>query len=283
LGEGPWESKQLSKVLRRYKIKAYVVKHEEDLSAKREDDAWTEMSSYDPPLVVVGRTGWFSSALASLRSNDHEKPVNHCYELTPPFQIEKESRDGEVVLRHSPECYDLRFISQETFWHCLSSRTDPAQFLPMPKGSTLAEARTAIEKSVRNLSDSAEFFRWPTTEGSPGEGDVQNGDSPESGLLNQLGYKVGVFGALKSHRRQILRSLLESEALPQVESPDYMAKWGREHSGTRLKKIASSIAAFCKRARGTPGALTGRSVESWEDDLSWLKRTYYDGRFDGGF
>jgi hypothetical protein len=221
-----------------------------------------------------------------LRSNDHEKPPNssdHGSEKRPPFQIEKELRDGEIALRHSPKCHDLKFISQETFWHCVSSRIDPAQFLPMPTASTLDEARTAIEKFVKNLGDTAEFFRWPTTDVSPGDSDVQDGESPERGLLNHLGYKVGVFGALKSHRRQILRGLMESEALPEVESPAYMAKWGCVQSGTRLRKMAYSIAGFSRRAKGMPEGCMERVIESWEDDLAWLKRTYYDGRFDGCF
>jgi hypothetical protein len=54
-------------------------------------------------------------------------------------------------------------------------------------------------------------------------------------------------------------------------------------SGVRLQKIAQSIATFCKHARRHNSASYNASIADWEDDLAWLKKSFYDGKFDRKF
>jgi hypothetical protein len=63
----------------------------------------------------------------------------------------------------------------------------------------------------------------------------------------------------------------------------YVAEWGGAASATRLKKISYSIAAFCRNAKRRKNASMIESIRAWENDLSWLKMHYYDGRFDCSF
>ena len=68
-----------------------------------------------------------------------------------------------------------------------------------------------------------------------------------------------------------------------MKDQNYVNSWGGAKTGARLKKMAQSIAAFCRSARRRDEDGNDLAIEEWEEDLDWLKTTYYDGKFDRQF
>ena len=68
-----------------------------------------------------------------------------------------------------------------------------------------------------------------------------------------------------------------------MNSEAYLKSWDAATTAWRLKKMAESIAAFCRSAKRRNGVGMDEAITGWKTDLAWLKRTYYDGRFDGKF
>jgi hypothetical protein len=98
---------------------------------------------------------------------------------------------------------------------------------------------------------------------------------PSLSPLRAMGYKVGDKGLPPNQRRAILRAAFES-SIPVVGSAEYMAEWGNPGTPGRLKKIANYVASLCqnlKRKRQT----SDKAIEDWENDLRWLKESFYDG------
>lgn len=123
-------------------------------------------------------------------------------------------------------------------------------------------------------------FPWPSTNAVPSEepdGPLEGGFE-EKGMLAHLGYHVGKSGLPSGKRRQMLRQVLEAKALPKVNSSDYVAEWAAPNSSARLRKMAESIAAFCRNAKRRKNAAMDESIREWESDLAWLKVEFYDNR-----
>ena len=126
-----------------------------------------------------------------------------------------------------------------------------------------------------------ESFKWPTTAAPGGSGALAEEtvfQNPQ-GVLGYLGYQVGRAGRLPESRKEILDWVYKNP-LPFVNSAAYMGEWGQPISGPRLRKTAESIAAFCRNAKRNDPSRRGVAITDWEDDLAYLKRTYYDGRYD---
>jgi hypothetical protein len=89
-----------------------------------------------------------------------------------------------------------------------------------------------------------------------------------------MGYAVGDKGLPRNQRRAILRAAFE-EDIPTVGSAEYMAQWSQPATPARLEKIANFLAANCQNLK-RKGKGTEKAVAEWEDDLRWLKETFYD-------
>jgi hypothetical protein len=129
------------------------------------------------------------------------------------------------------------------------------------------------------LRDIAEFLNgeWPTTGVIPqGKGGGPDHDVPETGLLKRIGYSVGKTGASESQRREALKKAYEVsvEQYSEEYSEKYLSEWGEPETSNRLRKIAESVAAFCRSHRGQPGRET--AIGHWESDLEWLRNQYYN-------
>jgi len=120
-------------------------------------------------------------------------------------------------------------------------------------------------------------FDWPKTYVNRGGG-IFTVKLPAVGLLKYMGYKVGRSGMDEAERREILHHVLHAAVLPPVTSPSYMREWGGPRSGERLLKMANSIAAFCRNEK-RKSRPSEDAVSDWENDLEWLRKTYYKGRF----
>jgi len=141
--------------------------------------------------------------------------------------------------------------------------------------------RLYIEERIAALAKQS--FKWPSTAiVSAGQAFSQIHFHYTDGLLKFMGYTVGHSGLPRSKRLAIL-DFVYNESVPQVQSRSYMSEWALPKSSSRLRKLAYSLAAFCRNAlRRHDAGLADMSVacEEWNDDLEYLRHTYYVGRYD---
>jgi hypothetical protein len=190
-------------------------------------------------ILVVGRRDWRKSALRKL--------IN--------------ARSGKK----------LRAYSQEMLIAFLATGNDPL--------NSDSKVVKRFGKGHPALTFLAEVgFDWPTTFVHGGGGSELRAGWPKYGFLNYLGYAVGLAGRSKKERRKILPIAYTAKKLPSVFPPDYRSEWGNPRSSARLRKMAYSIASFCRNAKRRPHAM-GYAIAHWEEDLNWLKVTYYNGRY----
>jgi len=125
------------------------------------------------------------------------------------------------------------------------------------------------------------FVDWPTThivKSLVRLTIIDEGTWPKEGVLGNNGYNVGVTkGKTREERHSILTKVFKTE-LNNVISLEYMAEWGTPNSGMRLKKMADSIASFACNAQRN-NADYQQAIDDWEEDLDWLEKTFYNGRF----
>lgn len=119
-------------------------------------------------------------------------------------------------------------------------------------------------------------FRWPSTVVHSGGGGLAL-EADEEGLLSTIGYHVGrTKGEAPYVRRRLLSRIFEGE-LPDVGA--WQHSWGRPGTGSRLKKLAETIAAMTRNAKRRRQRMDA-AVADWEDDLHFLHERFYVGRFD---
>ncbi|MDR6851755.1 hypothetical protein J2Y54_001248 [Sphingomonas sp. BE123] len=148
-----------------------------------------------------------------------------------------------------------------------------------------AQARLlAIEREWEHRASLAEddpdYFPWPSTAPAAGTGSPASHDWEEIGMLAYLGYHVGRGSDLNAVQREALLSHIFLMRLPPLNSVAYMRAWGLPNTATRLQKMADGIATFARRAKQRRNSSLGDAIADWEADLSYLRRTYYSGRFD---
>jgi hypothetical protein len=131
----------------------------------------------------------------------------------------------------------------------------------------------------RLLELAAEYFRWPSTSTPSGDSTLNAVGWPLKGLLSYLGYHVGKTGLPTMTRREILDEVY-NDTLPIVNNTSYMEEWGTPRSDSRLKKLAESLAAFCRNQKRKDGHVQSAAVADWVSDLAYLKSKYYDGVYD---
>src|SRR5918912_2236530 len=202
-----------------------------------------------------------------LRSGGLE--VFNIHDETDVLIIGREDWDEEDLngLLDRREGQPLKVYSQEMFLaHWLTER-DP--FEDEDVARAFGEGHPAL------VYLSSRWFAWPRTIVSLSSGGSLLLESPELGVLGYMGYKVGGRGLPATERRAILTEVFSSR-LDNINSPEYMESWGRPKSKERLKKMADSMAAFCKSQKGRGNEL---AASHYEEDLRWLYKTYYSGRF----
>jgi hypothetical protein len=160
----------------------------------------------------------------------------------------------------------LKVYSQEMFLaHWLSGR-DPFD------DRKIAEAFGEGHAALEFLSECG--FDWPGTLITGGGGDL-NIKAPTIGILRYLGHRVGESGLPAHSRQEVLEHAFTSN-LPRINSAAYMKQWGNPRSQERLRKIANSLAAFCQLQKRRGNAI---AASDYEEDLEWLRRKFYTGRF----
>lgn len=120
-------------------------------------------------------------------------------------------------------------------------------------------------------------FIWPTTQVFLGWRNITV-YSPEIGLLKLLGYTVGNNGLSTEKRHHILQYVFYGELPPGLPT-EYLYEWGAAGSRTRLLKLANTLASFARNAKKNLRADLSEAIHNWEDDLEWVRREFYTGRF----
>ncbi len=104
---------------------------------------------------------------------------------------------------------------------------------------------------------------------------AESRDWREAGILSLSGYRVGrTRGLRQDQRRRILNWLVLKDDLRDVEDREYAAEWGAPRTSERLKKIVDSIATFARDRKDDPRDYS-MAIEHWEDDLEYLRETFY--------
>jgi hypothetical protein len=166
------------------------------------------------------------------------------------------------------------------------NESTPREWEPPPVSVPLASKplkQYFLSGLFGQIEPNPDYFYWPHTKATVGDGSIELSDCPAKGPLHHGGYVVGEKGKPRSHRQAILIRVFESNVIPNLVSSDDIRKWGGPCSSARLKKMAYSIAAFCRNAKRRRYALMKRAIENYEDDLAWLKKKYYDDHFDQMF
>lgn len=133
-------------------------------------------------------------------------------------------------------------------------------------------------KPQQIIQPDGKYFRWPDTDvgdHSSHRGTVEV--TQEVGVLKSIGYQVGLHAIPLHERRRLLSRVFEHDLTMELER-SYLNEWGGARSSLRLKKLAHTIASLTRNMKRRNG--DAPSIEDWEADLAYLKRRYYDGKYD---
>lgn len=228
-------------------------------------------------IEALGRMGAFSGAI---------KKTLHTLAQHPNPSISGTALDA---LEEVEAMEISRGIDHHAHGFNLATRPDAALLLRIYETVAFdsdAARLTFLESALRCLAGtspwSPDTFPWPSTHVhsvKQDHGDLTAAFEPV-GMLSKSGYRVGRNGLPISERRRSLTTLFLATTLPQLNSRGYVLGWGESSSAARLQKMADSMAAFCRHAKRRAHADMSDAIDAWEDDLRWLKKKYYDGRFD---
>lgn len=199
-------------------------------------------SSADTEVLVVGRGNWSETQLKELL----------------------DLRVGK----------SLRVYSQEMLFAWMISGCDPFQ----SNDAELIRELAGVHLTLTHL-EYVLGFEWPSTFVSPSKPGADGSfDALENGYLKHEGYRVGKHGMPRDRRHGILSHCYLYGVVPNSFPDWYIEQWGRPGSSHRLQKIAESLAAFCRNHMRRPNP-SRDAIEHWEDDLAWLRETYYQGKY----
>lgn len=155
---------------------------------------------------------------------------------------------------------------------------DPAQKTKHLAAKEIGKSINDEWQRRRSIVHTGDYFAWPSTDAPGGDGSLSTRGWLDDGLLSQMGYRVGnTRGEEQPRRRKILAEVFAS-SLPPVLPPVFLAEWGSAESAARLRKMAESIASFCRNAKRQRICKT-TAIDEWERDLEYLYREYYVGKF----
>jgi hypothetical protein len=163
----------------------------------------------------------------------------------------------------------LKVYSQEMFLSFLFTGRDP--FAGPPEVLDEFARIHPVYTFLNSLK-----FRWPSTLVTTScHQKLKEVNWPERGALAALGYRVGRSGLTEARRRLILSNAFNNTLLSDLPRA-YLNEWGSPQTAQRLKKIADSLAAFCRNAKNRQSQNMEQTIDNYEDDLYWLKENYYD-------
>ena len=167
--------------------------------------------------------------------------------------------------------------------------------------------RHSASKATPPIERSPNYFPWPKADIKIGDERPAPPDWRETGLLHHLGY---IIEEDDPHRRGILKTIFEQREIPYsiflISGENGSVKqWGRASSKKRLQKMAIAIANFCfwerqrkpvmahrklvafcgsgkqsKKPKSQDEIEYYRAYYGYITDLAWLKKEFYDRKFD---
>lgn len=165
----------------------------------------------------------------------------------------------------------LRICSQEMLLAWSMTGVDPNERPQTAR--TFVEGHPALEMVREELEG-----RWPGTDPIPSGGDGSYEPGQTESPLIRIGYRVGrTNGKPEGRRRKLLRRAFEMElsSFPGDYPSQYIEEWGPARSGQRLERMARHIASRCRSFRRNENADYSEAIADYEDDLGWLKETFY--------
>lgn len=231
----------------------------------------------DKPFEYRRERGSFSSSnsLGDKNKTNSHAPFVSSSETKPQDSDKASSR--RPYIRYRIDKLEALANSEFAYPNRLSEIYHELQFRSSNRAKALS---VRVLGRIKDL-ESTTAFAWPTTDVAP---EKSPRDLPnrvfrhERGVLRLHGYRVGQNGLSKHERRKILDKVF-LRPLSSINNSSLVREWGQPDSATRLKKIANSLAAFAKLAKGKTGKNFNQAIQDWEDDLAYLKRKYYDNRF----
>lgn len=186
----------------------------------------------------------------------------------------REGADEDAVARllRRRQGKALRICSQEMLLAWAMTSVDPNEHPQTVK--TFIDGHPALEMVRTELEG-----QWPGTDPIPNYGGGNYDPGQVESPLIRIGYRVGrTNGKPEGERRRLLRKAyrMELSSFPGDYSNEYIEKWGPAESGQRLKRMASHLAGRCRSFRRNEHADYSDAVSDYEDDLGWLKQTFYN-------
>lgn len=104
-----------------------------------------------------------------------------------------------------------------------------------------------------------------------------SGNFRDFSALKMFGYQVGkTEGWPASKRREFLTQFMELDLPPQVVAI-FGSEYGAKMSTNRLRKVANLLAQNASLRYRMDKRIYEHAIADWEDDLKFLKETYYEG------
>lgn len=126
-----------------------------------------------------------------------------------------------------------------------------------PKRQPSPASATDVDPPIYELHVNFDTGRWP-----------------ETGVLKEMGYKVGKNGLPTAARRETLKQVLSVELVAGSEDVEsYIQGWGAPGSSARVIKTYNAIASFSRNAQRRSTDYS-EAIADWESDLDWIERTY---------
>ena len=142
----------------------------------------------------------------------------------------------------------------------------------------IAEIYRDREDEVPDFSQRESALDWPVVDLSPSSGATSSSfEYLPFSALKLFGYTVGkTKGWPQEKRRRFLSDFMERE-LPPVVQKLFGGEYGSPMSSTRLRKVANLLASNCSSSFKRNAKGYKKAIEDWENDLKFLRVTFYDG------
>jgi len=284
IGDGPFKVEELHSFLKRWKVGCELI------GEQPEDDGydsghWSYSNTAHSPVFVFGADEAKAYELESLLSDKTciDKPMSGDRSVLTYWLGQYLDDNGRSVFFRSKNLRNATLISQEMLLaHLFADYVEPTELGPIWLKQKASHTLLGNIEEIKLGANHASTFSWPSTTAERGVGNVEGDEWPKIGLLKYMGYAVGANGESISKRREILASTYELAVLPNIDSPEYIRSWGNSNCAARLKKMADAIAAFVRNQK-RKSYPSYEAINDWEEDLNWLKKTYYTGRYDYKF
>ena len=186
--------------------------------------------------------------------------------------FDEQEVEGQLIARQHKK---IHFYSQELLIASIAAKQNPLNNPNLYKDllNEFSQDHPGLLFLMENFD-----FPWPLANISDSVALVFNSDGlVEQSPLVSVGYRVGVERGLdQDARRSILSNsfygLYDHLKRWYVDSDEYMARWGKPNSRTRLFMMSNHIHNLIINRRSNPSMR--HAVQDWKDDLNWLKKFY---------